>query len=265
MTSMRCISTTLVLALALPLLAPVARGQSEQGDWTITRTRRSYGGAARDSVQLTLMREENGISSFPVALARLRGLSADALSGPPAASRFELASDAGTVSFTGHVGGGTGSGQFSFAPQRAFVDVLHRRGVTGTVSDHDLYRLAIIGTTTASVDALLATLRRYDDALPSGPELVRFATHDVTAQVVADLGDAGLRRLTPEEIVRLVNHEVDGRYVRAWHDAGYRDLAVEELVRLRNHEVTPEFAKQVNERTGTRVGVQQLVRLRRDR
>src|SRR5436305_3418659 len=118
---MRRLSAPLVVAVALRLLPPPASAQRDQGDWTITHARRSHG-VTRDTVQLTLLRDENGISSFPIPLARLRGLSSDALNGAPAASRFELASDAGTLSFTGHVGGGTGSGQFSFAPHRAFVD-----------------------------------------------------------------------------------------------------------------------------------------------
>jgi hypothetical protein len=218
-----------------------------------------------DTVQLTLMRSPDGISSFPVPLSRLRGLTVTALAGEPAAARFQMASDAGVVSFTGHVGGGTGSGAFTFAARPAFSDALRQRGVAGPISEHDLFRLTVVGTTTESVDALLATLRRYDDDRPSAPELVRFATHGVTERVVADLGDAGMRNLSAETIVRLVNHDVDGRYVRAWRAAGYADLDTESLIRLRNHEVTPEWARAANDRAGARLGVERLVRLRRER
>jgi hypothetical protein len=218
-----------------------------------------------DSVQLTLMRSPDGISSFPVALSRLRGLTAEALAGEPAAARFQVVSDAGVVSFTGHVGGGTGSGAFTFAARPAFSEALKQRGVTGPISEHDLFRLAIVGTTAGSIDALLATLRRYEDELPSATELVRFTTHGVTERTITDLGDAGLRGLSAETIVRLVNHDVDGQYVREWRAAGYPNLDTEALVRLRNHEVTPAWARAANDRAGTRLGVEQLVRMRRGR
>ena len=259
----RSLLTTLAVMALLALPLHSAAAQSEEGDWTITRRHRRE--ASRDTVQLTLMRSPDGMNSSGVALSRLVGLSADVLAGPPASVRFQMSSDAGTISFTGHVGGGTGSGAFTFVARPGFADALRRRGVTGPLSDHDLFRLALVGTTTASLDALLATLRRYDDGLPSAAELVRFATHDVTEAVVADLGEAGLRGLSPETIVRLVNHDVDGRYVREWRAAGYPDLDVESLVRLRNHDVTPAWARATNERAGTRLGVDRLVRLRRDR
>jgi hypothetical protein len=262
---MRCTRlTTLVLAAALTIPSGSLSAQTEAGDWTITRSRH-HGTVDRDTVQLTLMRSPDGMNSSSIALSRLRGLTADALAGAPAAARFQIVSDAGTVSFVGHVGGGTGSGEFTFAARPAFAEELRRRGVTGPVSDHDLFRLTIVGTTAATVDALLATLRRYDDETPSAPELVRFATHDVTDRVVADLGDAGLRGLSAETIVRLVNHDVDGDYVRAWRAAGYADLDAEALIRLRNHEVTPEWARMVNDRAGARLAVERLVRLRRGR
>jgi hypothetical protein len=264
-TRMRRIPSTLLaltVVLAIPFLPALAQG--EDGDWTITRHRRAER-VDRDTVQLTLMRSPNGMSSFPVPLSRLRGLSPDALRGAPAAARFQLVSDAGTVTFTGHVGGGTGSGQFDFAAKPGFAELLRRRGIAGALSDHDLFRLTIIGTSAATLDALLATLRKYEDDPPSSSELVRFATHDVTERTVADLGDAGMRRLSPEMIVRLVNHDVDGRYVRDWIDAGYRDLEAEDLIRLRNHDVTPDWARRANERAGTRLGVERLVRLRRGR
>jgi hypothetical protein len=258
----RTLLPTLAFTASLIVSANPASAQGEAGDWTITHARR-HGAVDRDTVQLTLMRSPDGMNSSSVALSRLRGLTAEALAGAPAAARFQMVSDAGTVSFIGHVGGGTGSGEFTFAARPAFTEVLRRRGVTGSISDHDLFRLTLVGTTTATVDALLATLRRYDDATPTAPELVRFATHDVTDRVVADLGDAGMRGLSAETIVRLVNHDVDGDYVRAWRAAGYADLDAEALVRLRNHEVTPEWARQVNDRAGARLGVERLVRLRR--
>jgi hypothetical protein len=254
---------SLTVGLAIPFMPALAQG--EDGEWTITRHRRVERSDDRDTVQLTLMRSPNGMSSFPVPVSRLRGLSPDALRGAPAAARFQLVSDAGTVSFTGHVGGGTGSGQFEFAAKPGFAEVLRQRGITGPMSEHDLFRLAVIGTSTGTVDALLATLRKYEDDRPSSSELVRFATHDITERTVADLGEAGMRRLSPEAIVRLVNHEVDGRYVRDWIEAGYRDLEPEDLIRLRNHEVTAEWARRANERAGTRLGVDRLVRMRQGR
>ena len=253
------------LAAALTALPAVARAQSEEGHWTITPLRKSHALIRPGSVQLTLMTEPDNMSSLTIALARLRGLTQSALDGAPATTRFQITSDAGTVSFTGHVGDGTGSGRFDFAPNRAFGEQLRRRGVIGDVSDHDLYRLTLHGVSSASLDAVLATLRKYDFELPTTGELVRFTTHDIDERVIQDLGDAGMRGLSPESIVRLVNHDIDGQFVREWRDVGYRDLTAEDLVRLRNHGVSASWARQENERSGGRLGVEGLVRLRRGR
>jgi hypothetical protein len=260
-------SITLGLALVLAVRPTAARAQAEQGDWSIAPLHRGVARLELDTVQLMLHNELGGMSGSSIALARFRGLTREALiGGAPSSAHFALLGEAGTVSFTGHVGSGRGTGEFGFAPNRAFADTLRQRGMAGPVSDHDLFRLTMAGTTATAVDGLLATLRRYDDERPSATEeLVRFATHGVTERVIADLGDAGLRSLTPEGIVRLVNHGVDGSYVRAWRDAGYRDLGADELIRLRSHNVTPTWAQQANEQGGTRLGVERLVRLRRGR
>ncbi|MEP6621810.1 MAG: hypothetical protein ABJE47_20970 [bacterium] len=252
-------------ALAVALLPALASAQTANGDWTMTPIRGGRGLTSRDTVQITIIHEPNWTSSFPISLTRFRDLSSDALRGDPAAARFRIESDAGIIVFTGHVGGGSGSGEFTFSTNRAFSDALRTRHVPGAASDDDLFRLAVSGSTLASVDRVLGALHRYDDAIPSASELARFSSHGISDATIEDLGEAGLRQMEPEEVVRLVNHGVDGRYVREWREAGYRDLDAEQLIRLRNHDVTSQWARQANERNGSRLDVDRLLRMRRGR
>jgi hypothetical protein len=252
-------------AFLLAALPAVAVAQSEEGHWTITPQYRGRSIGNQDIVQLTLLSAPDNSNSFSIDVARLRGLSLAALNGAPASARFQIVSDAGTVSFTGHVGEGTGSGRFDFAPDKNFADAMRRRGLSGSLSDHDLFRLTLHGTNAATLDVLFAALRRYDDAMPTASELVRFTTHGVDGRTITDLGEAGTRGLSPESIVRLVNHDVDGAFIKEWRAAGYSDLDAEELIRLRNHGVSASWAKEANDRAGRRLSVEPLLRLRRGR
>lgn len=252
-------------AFLLAALPAVASAQSEEGHWTITPEYRGRSTGSQDIVQLTLLSAPDNSNSFSIDVARLRGLSLAALNGAPASTRFQIVSDAGTVSFTGHVGEGTGSGHFDFAPDKNFAEALRKRGLTGSLSDHDLFRLTLHGTNTTTLDILFAALRRYDDAMPTASELARFTTHGIDGRMIRDLGDAGMRGLTPESIVRLANHDINGAFIREWRDVGYSDLDAEELIRLRSHDVSASWARQANERAGRQLGVEPLLRLRRGR
>jgi hypothetical protein len=146
---------------------------------------------------------------------------------------------AGTVSFTGSVGNGSGSGEYRFAANRPFADTLRAHGLRGITSSFDLFRLSIRDIQLRGVDAIVAAMRRYDDPLPDAGELIRFMNHDVDAKVVADFGEAGLRGIDASQIIRLMNHDVDGAFVKSARAQGHTDLDAEGYIRL--HDGRGEF------------------------
>jgi hypothetical protein len=214
--------------------APAVTIAQEAGHWDITPLHRD--GRVLASIELSFSYDRDSQMSLgPVPLSAFRGLTAAQLNGDASDARFTMPAPAGTVSFTGTVGHGSGSGDFTFAPNRAFGATLAQHGIQGGADDFDLFRLAIHDVTVGQVDTLVAALRRYDDVLPDANDLVRLLNHGVDAAVVADLGGAGLRGLEPGQIIRLVNHDVDGRYVQAVRAAGYGTSDVDRLVWLHNH------------------------------
>lgn len=231
----RAIVTTVLLAAAASTVASTAAAQ-EAGQWEITPIHRD--GRVLGTVNLAFSQgEDSNMSLGPISLSELRGLTAAQLNGSATDVRFQLAAPAGTVSFTGMAGHGRGTGDYTFAPNRAFGAALSTHGIQGVVDDYDLFRLAIRDVTVGQVDTLIAALRQNGDVLPDVNGFVRLLNHDVDAGVVADLGGAGLRGLEPEQIIRLVNHDVDSHYIQALRAAGYTTRDTDTIVRLHNHGV----------------------------
>lgn len=236
MLSYRRPGVTIALLFATSAAVPVLLAAQESGQWEITPLHRD--GHVLATVNLSFSYgPDSPMSLGPISLSDFSGLTAAQLNGSASDVRFTMPAPAGTVSFTGMVGHGRGSGDFTFAPSRAFGTTLGRHGIHGDVDDFDLFRLAIRDVTIGQVDTLVTAPRRYEDVLPDANELVRLLNHGVDEHVVADLGSAGLRALEPEQIIRLVNHDVDGRYVQALRAASYTTRDTDMLVRLHNHGV----------------------------
>jgi hypothetical protein len=210
-----------VRAFALARRAPGIAPGSAVGDWHVA-PQRTPAGVTRDSVQLTVSTGPDQRAEGPVAIARLRGLTAGTLGGTPGPVRFTLVGAAGTAALTGHAGGGSGAGTFRFTPDPGFAALLRERGVRGQAGAFALCRLTLMDTRGAEVDALLRALARGGHALPDVAELVHLVHDGVDEHLIADLGDAGLRGLTPADLLRLVGHGVDGGYVRAGARGGAR-------------------------------------------
>lgn len=227
----RALAAVLLVGMAsMPLVA------QEAGRWEMTPIHRD--GRVLATVNLAFSQGDDVNTGLgPISLSEFRGLTAAQLNGKANDVSFQLVAAAGTVSFTGIVGHGHGSGDFSFAPDRAFGESLTKHGIQGHPDDHDLFRLAIRDVTLGQVDTLVAALREYGDVLPDAGELIRLLNHDVDTRIIADLGGAGLRGLEPEQLIRLVNHDVDGHYIRALRAAGYTTHDIDAIVHLHNHGV----------------------------
>src|SRR4051812_39473833 len=85
------------------------------------------------------------VNSFPVPLSELNGLKAEQLRGVQSPVHFQLQRDAGNFVCEGVMTLGSGSGQFTFAPNRSFGAEMEKLGYFG-LSDDKLYRMALENT-----------------------------------------------------------------------------------------------------------------------
>lgn len=251
------LATTAAL-LCSPRAAPAQ--ERIAGEWAITPL--EWEDAAAGQVQLALMGRPGSIMGRAIPLARFRGLPPQAMAAADAPARFQLAGEAGTVTFDGRFRDGRGSGDFTFTPDAGFAAGLSRRGLERPTAQEQL-SLTLGGARLAVVDEYLRELAAHGYARPGVRDLARLVSHDVQLRYVRELAEAGLRGGSVAQLIRLHNHRVDAGFIRELRAAGYTGLSADQLVRLRNHSVTPRFIRQANQERPRRLSVDELVRLRR--
>lgn len=277
---------SIALALAYVALASAAQAQAPgQISWMVTERE----APARGEVQFTITTKGSGsrsMTSHPVALAELQGLTTAQLSARSAQTvRFRLVRDAGVLSCEGSASRGKGIGDCDFQDSVGFARVLQQRGFGApkagqlfTLALHDvggayIDELARQRMATVSVDDLvrasqhgvtlgyLRAMQRYRAG--SLVALVRTRDHGVDPDFIGELAALGYRDLPLDALVRARDHGVDADYIRGLSAAGYRGLPMETLVRMRDHGVDVGFARRANA-GGQRLEPEALIR-RRDR
>ena len=280
----------LVSATAVVRFAPgAAADDTITGLWTAEPATGKAASGSGPLVQLTLSRRRgthgNSQHSNPVALAELRGLTADQMSAGASSVSFTLERDAGRFSFEGTFRRGEGAGHFTFAPRPEFVAAM--RGLGYTVDDEKLYSMAILdvsrefvrqldglGYSRLELDQLLslrihgadpAFIREVKDLgydhLPVD-DLVGFRIHGATPDFIRQMQSLGYRHLSAEDLVSLRIHGASPEFVRQLRDLGYERVSAEDLVSMRIHGVSPEFIKEMKSLGYDRVPVEELVSMR---
>ena len=186
-----------------------AQGGALRGVWTAQPSRwKTTDGAGAVVVQLSLRRTGSGHdwnSSFPVLLADLKGLTADQTRGPRTDVRFDMARDAGTITFEGRFDAGDGAGHFTFAANPDYVQDMKRQGYDG-LDEEKVFSLAI---------------------------------HDVSRTFIRELGTLGYTRVPLDDLVNLRIHGASPEFVRDLQSLGYAHPSTDELVNLRIHGASP--------------------------
>lgn len=281
----------LVSATAAVRSAPEpAVGGAITGTWTAEpATWKSAAATAGPFVPLSLSRRHglhgNSQHSNPVALADLRGLTAEQMNAGSSSVSFTLDRDAGRFSFEGTFRRGEGAGHFTFTARPEFVTAM--RGLGYTLDDEKLYSMAILdvsrefvrqldalGYSRLDLDQLLglrihgadpAFIRElkqlgYDHLAVD--DLVSLRIHGATPEFICDMQSLGYRRLSAEDLVSLRIHGATPDFVRQLRDLGYDRLSPEDLVSMRIHGVSPEFIKELKSLGYDRVSVEDLVSMR---
>jgi len=225
-----------LFALLLAITASNAAAQSaDRGTWQL------YSEPSRDRVELTFEHREdgarrNGMTSFGVRAADLRGLPSSQLSSYNGPVNFRLVRDAGTFNFEGELRNGQGTGFFTFSPDARFPQQLVSRGYERATSDQQ-YWLALHDVSYAMLDELRA--QGYDR--PSVNQLVVMGMHGVNLDYMKSFSSAGYRVGSTRRLVALRAHGVTRDFMDDLRDAGYRNLSLDDLQQLRDHGVTPDF------------------------
>ena len=280
----------LVSATAVVRSAPGAGpGDSITGLWTAEPATGKTASGGGPQVQLTLSRRrgmhDNSQHSSPVAVAELRGLTADQMSAGASSVSFALERDAGRFSFDGSFRGGEGAGHFTFTPRPEFVAAM--RGLGYALDDEKLYSMAVLdvsrefvrqldalGYSRLALDDLLslrihgadpAFIREVKDLgydhLPVD-DLVSFRIHGATPDFIRQMQSLGYRRLSAEDLVSLRIHGATPEFVRDMQSLGLSRLSAEDLVSLRIHGASPDFVRQLRELGYERVSAEELVSMR---
>lgn len=235
MKAIASLAFTLSLFTALPSLAAI------DGAWTSSidekRPERMY-------FSITRGRHHQNGSTFPVAA--FTGLTAAQISAATMTPvQFEMRREAGNISFEGTFRSGKGAGQFTFAPNRAYIDAVRALGVDFTLGrkqkdeEDSLFSLALHDVSTSFIKTMIA--EGYRVRLD---EYLAMRIFDITPGYIREMRSLGFRNITHDELVATRIHGVTPAYVREMRAAGW-DLSLDELQSSRIHGATPAFAEEM--------------------
>jgi hypothetical protein len=253
-------AVALVSAAAVVRSAGGASAGDITGTWTAEPANWKGASAGGPLVQLSLSRRRGtqGSSqhSNAVALAELRGLTADQMGAAASSVTFTLERDAGRFSFDGTFRRGEGAGHFTFTGRPEFVTAM--RGLGYALDDEKLYSMAVLDVSREFVrqlDALGYARLALDD-------LLSLRIHGATPDFIRQLQSLGYRRLSAEDLVSLRIHGASPEFVRQLRELGYESVSAEELVSMRIHGVSPEFVKELKSLGYDHVAPEDLVSMR---
>ena len=136
---------------------------------------------------------------------------------------LKLARDAGTIVLEGTFKHGDGAGQFTFTPNRDFLNSVRASGLSMDLredrSDDDmLFKLAVMDVSLAYIDSL----RKAGVGIQSLRDVMRLRAVNVTPAFIDELAAAGYTHLTVRDLTRLAAVGVDGKFIRDMAKYGER-------------------------------------------
>jgi len=132
--------------------------------------------------------------------------------------KFQLARESGTITFEGTFKRGDGAGQYSFQPNRAYIDSLRILGVAFEMHRHHfdkseedaLFSLTMLDVSTSFIRTMQSM--GYRETLDTYIEMRLFG---VSQQFIQDLKDAGYANVPAKKLVALKVHGIDLNFIRA--------------------------------------------------
>lgn len=163
--------------------------------------------------------------------------------------QFQMRREAGNIAFEGTFRRGKGAGQFTFTPNRGYIDAVRALGVPFDLQHHnrrrehteeeDLFALALHDVSTAFIKQMQA--EGFKVSLEKYLEMRIF---DITPEYIREMRSLGFKNIDDDELVASKIHRVTPDYVRQMRAAGW-DLSLDDLQSSRIHGATPEFAAEM--------------------
>ena len=174
-------------------------------------------------------------NSRDVSIDSFRGFSLSMLASPGPA-KFEYVADAGRLICEGRFLLGTGSGNYTFAADPAFVTALQQMEYD-TPDDDRLFSMLMM-------DITREFAREIHDAglRASSQDLIALKIHGVTLDYVREARRAGYQDFTAEDYTQLRIHGVDTKFLRDLKDAGY-NLRAADIAQLRIHGIDSRYMR----------------------
>ena len=235
--------TPVVSLLLVSLFAASTAFAQIDGAWTASRNEKHP-----DRIYFSITRGMNHQNGMSHKLSSFTGLSAaqvDAATMTPVT--FEMRREAGTVAFEGTFRGGKGAGQFTFAPNRAYLDTIRGMGIEPTLEKRHrkpkdeaetLFTLAVHDVSTAFIKSMIAEGFRV-----TLEEYLSMRIFDITPEYIREMRSL-FGELSHDDLVSSKIHKVTPEYVREMRAAG-QDLSFDEYQSSRIHGATPEFAEEM--------------------
>jgi hypothetical protein len=230
------------LAVVVSLFA-TAGFAAIDGAWTASREEKHP-----DRLYFSITRGESHQNGMTMSVSALSGLTAaiiDAKTMTPV--QFETRREAGTIAWEGTFRSGKGAGQFTFTPNRAYIDALRTLGVPFDLGRHErrsseeenLFTLALFDVSTAYIRTMIAEGYRV-----SLEDYLSMRIFDITPDYIHEMRSLGFSSLSSDDLVSSRIHGVTAAYVRETRAFGWK-LDLDELQASRIHGATPAFAEKM--------------------
>lgn len=204
-----------LLAVALSAgLAGAALASDIHGAWTATTDRERPG-----RLYLGYTHDRWNHNGDTLKVADLSGLTQAQIDSDTSTHvQFQLAREAGTISFEGTFKRGDGAGQYSFEPNRAFIDTLRNLGVDFVLRRHrptgddddTLFQLTLMDVSSSFIRSMQSL--GYRETLSTYYEMRLFG---VSPQFINDLRNAGYENVPARKLVALRIAGVDIDFIQA--------------------------------------------------
>jgi hypothetical protein len=168
-----------------------------------------------------------------------------------------IRAEAGTFTCSGSVHDSELTGEFTFAPNKAFVDQLAKLGITG-LDSRKLEAYTLFRIEAAWVKSLQTAGVTGIDA----NNLIALRIFKVDADYVHSLAALGYAQsLSAQKLVALRVHGVDPGYIKQVRAMGYNPT-LDELIQMRVFKITPEFIQQMKAKGFNNLTISKLVQIK---
>jgi hypothetical protein len=181
--------------------------------------------------------------------------------------RFTLVREAGNIEATGEFSNGKGRGNFTFTPNRNFVDAMKTRGFDfEKPSKYDredepenrLFAAATLNVTTAIADDLLsANFGKLEIE-----DLFKAAIFKIDGKFMAEMKASGFPDLEMEDLVKARIFKIDADFVRQVVGMGFKADDFEDLVKMSIFKITPEFITETRNEGFANLDIEDLVKMK---